>query len=260
MCSIERRDLFLRRIFNFFMEEIWERIAYTYGNAEDLEEKNRRLVAEAVAHLARERSASGLPVEILELGCGNGKVLVKCLGAVSSNCRITGIDSSPTMVKVARERVASSPYISLIETDIQEWAKTAPTDAYDMVFAANTLHNLPSVDAIIEVIQHMVRLTKAGGLVVFDVRNSLNPLLRYGYWKNRRAGMQFFPFSPFQAARLLKRAGCTNITSTPLAYATIAQAGKAGKPAWFRFLYQAYLALTRRTACALYVHIEARKV
>lgn len=250
----------LNNSFNYyFMEEIWERIAHTYGNAEDLEEKNRRLIAEVVERLARERAKAG-ELSFLELGCGNGKVLEKCLGSVSSRCRLTGVDSSPAMLKVAREAVLASPYISFVEADILSWIKNAETGAYDMVFAANTLHNLPSIGAIIEVINAMARLTKPGGLIVFDVRNALNPFLRYGYWKNRRSGMQFFPFSPFRAARLLKQAGCANIAFTPLTYATVAQAGKAGKPAWFRFLYRAYLALTRRTGCALYVHIEARKV
>lgn len=241
------------------MEEIWQNIASTYGNAQDLEEMNRCLIAEAAIRIASARVGAE-PVKILELGCGNGKVLKKCLSVASESCRITGVDSSSRMLSVARETLLSSPYISLIEADILAWSKACSAEQYDMVFAANTLHNLPSDAAIVETIQDMVRLAKPGGLVVFDVRNAWNPFLSYGYWKNRRAGMQFFTFSPFRAVRLLRQAGCEVTMLKPLAYTTIAEAGKQSKPRWFKFLYRWYLRQTQRVRFALYVHIEAKKI
>lgn len=243
------------------MEEIWENIAKTYGNAQDLEEMNRLLMAEAVRRVAVAAKDRGQgSASVLELGCGNGKVLKKCISIASDKCHITGVDSSPGMLQVAAECLPSSPFFSLVEADILAFVRTAGREMYDLVFAANTLHNLPSTAAIVEVVQGMARLVKKGGVIAFDIRNSWNPFLAYGYWKNRRAGMQFFTSSPFFAERLLREAGFVITMVKPLTYETVEQAGKQGKPAWFKFLYRSYLVLLHRVRFALYVHIEAQKI
>lgn len=57
---------------------------------------------------------------VLELGCGTGRLLAALLGA---GARVTGIDSEPSMLAVARERLpASGDRLQLVQGDMRRFS------------------------------------------------------------------------------------------------------------------------------------------
>ncbi len=97
---------------------------------------------------------------LLELGCGTGTILAG-LGSFES---LTGIDRSPEMLSIAREKV---PQARLIEADIADFDLGERFDVVICVF--DTLNHLPRF----ELWQALFACTRAhlddGGLFIFDV-------------------------------------------------------------------------------------------
>ncbi len=80
---------------------------------------------------------------LLEVGCGTGRHTVKL--AVQGN-RITGLDLSPGMLKVAREKLADFPDVVLIEGNFL--AEPAPCPGpFDAMVAALVLEHLRDLPA-----------------------------------------------------------------------------------------------------------------
>jgi SAM-dependent methyltransferase len=113
--------------------------------------------------------ASGGPV--LELGCGTGRVLIPTARA---GVPVTGVDLSPHMLEVARERLAHEPAevrarAELVVDDLRSFA-------LDQTFALVTIPFRP-FQHLTTLDQQMACLTAArqhldpGGRLVFDVFN-----------------------------------------------------------------------------------------
>ena len=97
----------------------------------------------------------------LDLGCGAGG-LVRRLAARAG--RVTGIDVSPAMLALARERTADLPNVELLEADLMTCP--LPLSGFDLVCAVATLHHLPLVPAL----ARAASLVRPGGhLLVLDL-------------------------------------------------------------------------------------------
>jgi SAM-dependent methyltransferase len=107
---------------------------------------------------------------LLELGCGTGSIL-EWLRSVPS---LTGLDLSPEMLAVAREKV---PDARLIEADMKAFSLAETFDVVICVFdSLNHLLSFRDWQSMFEVVhQHLVD----GGLFIFDV-NTLGELRRLG--------------------------------------------------------------------------------
>jgi SAM-dependent methyltransferase len=107
---------------------------------------------------------------LLELGCGTGSILAR----ITSVPFLTGLDISPEMLSVAREKV---PDAQLVQGDMKAFSLAETFDVVICVF--DSLNHLLSFDAwqsTFDVVhQHLVE----GGLFIFDV-NTLGELRRLG--------------------------------------------------------------------------------
>jgi predicted TPR repeat methyltransferase len=107
---------------------------------------------------------------LLELACGTGSILAQ-LTALPS---LTGLDRSPEMLAIAREKV---PTARLIEGDMESFSLDQRFDVVICVF--DSLNHLLTFDAwksmFAAVHDHLVD----GGLFIFDV-NTLGELRRLG--------------------------------------------------------------------------------
>lgn len=74
-----------------------------------------------------------IPHSIIDLGCGTGNV-TRLLAERWPQARVTGIDSSPSMLAEAR---ATSTRIQWIEADINAWT---PEEPVDLIFSNAALH------------------------------------------------------------------------------------------------------------------------
>lgn len=114
--------------------------------------------------LRRIREAVGRPGRLLDVACGPGIVAEALVGTAQE---IVGVDATPEMVALARERLrkAGAPNASFREGTAE--ALPFPDGSFDAVVTRLSLHHLPHVPAALG---EMRRVLKSGGrLVVVDV-------------------------------------------------------------------------------------------
>lgn len=99
--------------------------------------------------------------EALDVGCGTGD-LARLLAARAE--RVLGLDLSPEMIRVARERSAHLPNVEFAVADAREW--DWPVGRFDCVATTTTMHHLP----LGETLARMGAALRPGGvLLVLDL-------------------------------------------------------------------------------------------
>jgi SAM-dependent methyltransferase len=147
------------------------------------------------------RAASG---DILELGCGTGRVLIPIarLGK-----RITGIDSSPRMLGQCKTQLAAEP------AAVREMATVEAGDMRNLdlgrTFSLVTIpfrpfQHLISVADQIAALRSVHRHLEPGGRLVFDV---FNPNPRYFVDEHRADEREDTPETPLPNGRAFRRTG-----------------------------------------------------
>ncbi|HEX8888539.1 MAG TPA: class I SAM-dependent methyltransferase [Pyrinomonadaceae bacterium] len=97
----------------------------------------------------------------LEIGCGTG-IFTRRLAATTK--RVTGLDLSPQMLRLAIERSIDYPNIEYLLGDLMQLA--LPKDAFDCVVSIATLHHLPTEQALTK----MKNVLAPGGrLIIHDL-------------------------------------------------------------------------------------------
>lgn len=109
------------------------------------------------ATMARLPNTNG---DILDVGCGSGALLARLL----SNCNasnLTGVDASPEMLELARNRLPSE--VSLFES----WAEELPFGdcSFDIVVSCNMFHFIRHPVAALG---EMLRVLRPDGIVVIS--------------------------------------------------------------------------------------------
>jgi SAM-dependent methyltransferase len=107
---------------------------------------------------------------LLELGCGTGAILA----GLSSLPSLTGLDRSPEMLAIARDKV---PQARLIEGDIATFYIGERFDVVMCVF--DTLNHLPSFSLWNDLFERTNDHLVEGGLFIFDV-NPIGELRQLG--------------------------------------------------------------------------------
>ncbi len=98
---------------------------------------------------------------ILDLGCGTGK-LTRLIANKVNNGKILGIDLTPEMIEIARNRLPAE-YKNTVDFSLGAGEDLdLPSDSFDVVTSAFTLRN---VDDLKKVISEMRRVVKPGGKV-----------------------------------------------------------------------------------------------
>jgi SAM-dependent methyltransferase len=105
----------LQRSWSGFPREIARRYLKDWG-APSLRSKS--LVVELLGQAA---GTAASPLQVLDLGCGNGQLL-EALRAAGNPCRYTGVDFSDTLLAAAREAHAADRDAAFVKDDIEELA------------------------------------------------------------------------------------------------------------------------------------------
>ena len=100
--------------------------------------------------------------ESLDVGCGSG-AFARLLAQRSQ--RVVGLDLSPQMIRLARERSGEWPNIEYHVADALAW--DWPAEGFDCIASIATLHHLP-LDAVLAKAKAALRLK--GVLLVLDLR------------------------------------------------------------------------------------------
>jgi SAM-dependent methyltransferase len=111
-------------------------------------------------------AALGPPCRMLDIGCGTGILLEK---ALRTGVLAEGIDASPAMVSVARERVGDSAVGLRRMQDIENEA------SYDLIVALSwTLNYCANRDELRDVLERVERALRPGGRVLLQVAHALH--------------------------------------------------------------------------------------
>jgi ubiquinone/menaquinone biosynthesis C-methylase UbiE len=104
-------------------------------------------------------------MNVLDVGCGTGTTLKHFLRA---DCNVFGIDSSPSMLSVAKNRLGSRANLLLGDASEMEY----PSDFFDMIITMMTLHEMHSTVRS-NVLDEMIRVLKNDGrILVIDYHPS----------------------------------------------------------------------------------------
>jgi SAM-dependent methyltransferase len=134
--------------------------------------------------------ACGGPV--LEVGCGTGRIL---LPTASAGVEITGLDLSPHMLKVCRERVAAEPRavqsrIRLVQADMRSFDLAQAFQLVTLPF--RPFQHLTTVEDQLAALASIRRHLVDGGRLVFDLFNpSLQALTRDNLGQEVAEGPEF---------------------------------------------------------------------
>ncbi len=126
-----------------------------------------RCIAAAVAALTARRVG---PLRVLEVGAGTGATTTAVLQALADR-ELTYLvsDVSPAFVAAARARFGDRPGVRVAAFDLADAAPNGdvPTNAFDVVIAADVLHACPDADAALARI--VQRLAGGGYLVASEM-------------------------------------------------------------------------------------------
>ncbi len=111
---------------------------------------------------------------ILDVGCGTG-ILASRLA--DEGYEVTGVDPSDGMLEHLRKRDARVEAAVGSAVDLP-----FPDGEFDLTMCVAVMHHIADPEAVRESLEEMVRVTRAGGLVLVWDHNPRNP-----YWKNLMA-------------------------------------------------------------------------
>ena len=97
-------------------------------------------------------------MKVLDVGCGTGTTLQLYQNA---GCIVSGIDSSPSMLKIAKEKLNNQAELLLGDASEMQY----PDDTFDLAIGMLTLHEMPEIVRT-RVLMEMIRVIKNEGHIL----------------------------------------------------------------------------------------------
>jgi SAM-dependent methyltransferase len=101
------------------------------------------------------------PKSVLDLGCGDGRLVSVVLAARPSVQRVTAVDVSPPMLAAARQRFASDDRVDVAEWDLTR--SIEPLGRFDLVVSGFAIHHVDDQQKR-TLFAEIARQLNAGGL------------------------------------------------------------------------------------------------
>jgi len=99
--------------------------------------------------------------EILDIGCGNGRLLELLKGKIIG---YVGVDSSEELIKIAKRRYPAKKFLVADALNLP-----FPNNYFDKVFLIAVLHNIPSKELRSKALEEARRVLKPEGLLILTV-------------------------------------------------------------------------------------------
>lgn len=99
--------------------------------------------------------------KILDIGCGNGRLLELLK---DKNIEYIGIDNSEKLIKIAKQKYPQNKFLlaDVLKLPFQE-------KSFDKVFLIAVLHNIPSKEFRLQILEEAKRVLKPGGILILTV-------------------------------------------------------------------------------------------
>ncbi|ADE16824.1 Methyltransferase type 11 [Nitrosococcus halophilus Nc 4] len=163
------RNTEIERLFSGLIGEEYELLRVMHPEAAEMSKR----VGEFVSNNGT--SGAGLPLKVLEIGCGTGITTLALLNS-REDIHLTSVDNEPTMLNQARQNLSrwiEKGQVILVENDALSALCDLPDDSLDMVASAYTLHNF--LNSYREkALAEILRALKPGGIFVNGDRYGLD--------------------------------------------------------------------------------------
>lgn len=103
---------------------------------------------------------------VCEVGCGVGRLLREIYDSGANHC--IGVDASMSMIDEGRVYVGDRN-IDLIKNDGDGELELLRDNYFDFTFSLITFQHIPNTETVKKYISEMVRVTKSGGEIMFQV-------------------------------------------------------------------------------------------
>lgn len=131
-----------------------------------LDPRDRALVRWLDESLRKRARDASRPLELLELGCGDGALSI-ALGALA-NVRVLGLDIAAARVARARAATSGAAHVSFRVLDLDRELASLGDGSADVVISVDVLEHVFDVFGFI---RHIARIARPGGLVLLRVPN-----------------------------------------------------------------------------------------
>lgn len=167
-------------------KDFHNKIAYEYGKLmKHYMPYNQAQNLARVEDIAQHASQFVHP-NILDIGCGNGYVLIPVMKNVR-DAHLYGIDVSERMIEVTKSKVSENSACQLQVADIMNLP--FKEGSFDLVYCIATLHHLPDLD---QALRESNRVLKNGGFLYLEEpsNNLLLDLLRRLRYGRKARGLR----------------------------------------------------------------------
>lgn len=227
------------------MQDFWNKISQNYWNANDLEEKQRLLLASFL--LWKEWN-------LIELACWNWKVIQDIL-LNNKDLNIIWIDYNASMIEEAKNRIK---WVNFINWNILEIEKIIWNKKFDYVVCLNSIHNLPNIELINIFFEKMKLLVNKNWYIIFDIRNKFNPFINFWYYQNRQKWIDFFTLNKYKILKKF-REDFEIILDKWITYNNLNEYWKINLNIILKTIYYIYLKVTKINLVSPYQFIILRK-
>ena len=191
----------------------FDKLSPLYGSAAD----GGRPDLQAKARMAAiQLMGAGTQNRILDAGCGNGALMLELIKKGHKGT-LVGIDFSTGMLSVFMERaraVDDAPH--LCRTLVEELPFAEST--FDTVICVNTLHNLPTQQAVTKAVKEFMRVCKSSGHLLLHIHNANNPLVRHHFALYSRPHMPLRSYRAEWLGTVLESGGFRITTQVPIGF------------------------------------------
>lgn len=133
--------------------------------------KTRRRVQPGVKRTISGYLQHTIPIQILDIGCGNGE-LAKVIGERGISGTYTGIDFSDALIREFIPADAGPDLkIRWLVRDLMrpDWYEGLPQGSFDRILCFAVLHHIPGIENQLRILKDIRQLLKPNGFLIFSV-------------------------------------------------------------------------------------------
>lgn len=107
----------------------------------------------------------GVTGEVLEFGCGTGKIALKL---AENGIRVLGVDNAPSMIEIAKEKLEKEIWKDRVNFQVSDITKFYSESRYDRIIMPGNVIYFIENDSIEQFIESLTGLLNDNGRVSFD--------------------------------------------------------------------------------------------